>query len=69
MEPSESTNVTETNANIQNTLDHLDLIDLSYMQKFSFLGHQEVVKKDGLRVGGGWVGGLMRIMLRCGSIL
>ena len=46
------TNVTETNANIQNTLDHLDLLDLGYMQKFSFLGHQEVIKKDGLRVGG-----------------
>ena len=51
------TNVTETNANIQNTLDHLDLIDLGYMQKVSFLGHQEVVKIDGLRVGGRWEGG------------
>ena len=65
------TNVTETNANIQNTLDHLDLIDLGYMQKFSFLGHQEVVKNEGLLVGGGWVWmvGLMQIMSRCGSIL
>ena len=65
------TNVTETNVawvNIQNTLNHLHLVDLGYMQKFSFLGHQEVVKKDGLRVGGGWVGGL-RIMPLRGSIL
>ena len=63
------TNVTETNVawvNIQNTLEHLHLVDLGYMQKFHFIDHQEVVKKDGLR---GWVGGLMKIMPRCGSIL
>ena len=40
--------------NIQHTLNHLHSVDLGYMQKFSFLGHQEVVKKDGLGVGG-WV--------------
>ena len=31
---------------------------------------QNSKKKDGLRVGGGWVGGLLKkIMPRCGSIL
>ena len=34
------------------SLDHLQLVDLFYMQNFSFLGHQEVFKKDGLGVGG-----------------
>ena len=51
------TNVTETNVawvNIQNTLEHLHLVDLGYMQKFQYLDHQEVVKKDGLRGVGGW---------------
>ena len=67
-------NVTKTKVagvNIQTTLDHLNLEDLGYMQRFSFLvGHQEIMKKAKRWAAGGWgVGGVMKIMPRCGSIL
>ena len=54
------TNVTKTYVawvNIQNTKDPLKLVDLGHMQKFSFLGHQDVVKKMGCGWVVGWVVG------------
>ena len=54
--------------NIPNPLDPLKFVDVGWIPNFSFLGYLEVAKKDGLRAGGGWVGGFMKIMTHCGSI-
>ena len=52
-----------------NTFNPINFVNLGCIPNFSFLDYVEVGRKDGLRVGGGWVGGFMIIMPRCGSIL
>ena len=55
--------------NVFKTLDHLIFVKLGCLPNFSSLVYLEVGEKDGLRVAGGWIGGVKKIMPRCGSIL